>query len=510
MITQSQINNERLNKICRYSLSAFIQRAFGDVGNGEYHHAWHIDAMAEYLTACYRRDIKRLIINVPPRSLKSISTTIAFPAWALGHNPKLEIMAASYSQDLSEDHSVACRKIMRTDWYRQIFPNTILAPDQNQKSKFNTTEGGARRATSVGGTSIGKGFNIGILDDPLSPLQASSETERKSALNFIQQSWMTRLNDKKEDVSIVVMQRLDENDPAGFLLAQGGWEHLFLPAINDIKRTISVGKFKKELAAGEYLDPERMGEETLKQIKNELGSFAFAGQYMQRPSPEGGGIIKDDWWKKWEGKEPPPTHDIIQVYDTAFTEKTTNDYCARTTWGIFEADNGEMNIILLERMNKRMEFPELLAEAKQAYLDYTKKKTGEPPLVLIEEKASGLPLIQELRRAGVRVKGIKRNANSGDKVSRAHNITHIFENGRVWVPCTSVIVDDKKHFSPRPFAEEVISQCSIFPNGAHDDLVDTVVDAVAYLRKWRGIETDYDKDDETEIPKDTGKKKRYY
>ncbi len=510
MATQSQINAERLKQLCRGSLSAFIQRSFGEVGNGEYHHNWHIDAMSEYLTACYKRDIKRLVINVPPRSLKSISTTIAFPAWALGHNPKLEIMAASYSQDLSEDHSVACRKIMKSEWYRDIFPNTILAPDQNQKSKFNTTAGGARRATSIGGTSVGKGGNILIIDDALSPLQASSETERKNALNFVQHSWMTRLNDKKEDVSIVVMQRLHELDPAGFLLAQGGWEHLFLPAINDAKRTISIGRFTKEWAAGGYLDEERMGEETLNQIKIDLGSSSFACQYMQRPSPEGGGIIKDEWWQLWEGKEPPPTHDIIQVYDTAFTEKTTNDYCARTTWGIFEADNGEMNIILLERMNKRMEFPELLQEAKDAYIKYTKRKTGEPPLVLIEEKASGLPLIQELRKTGVRVKGIKRNANSGDKVSRCHNITHLFENGRIWVPCNMHEVDGKKHYTPKPFAAEVISQCSIFPNGAHDDLVDTVVDAVAYLRKWREIRTDYDKEEEPEYDNSSGKKKRYY
>lgn len=834
MVT-SRVNSQRMKALCKVSLSAFIQKAFQEVGNGEYHHAWHIDAMSEYLTACYKRDIKRLIINVPPRSLKSISVTIGFPAWALGHNPKLEIMAASYSQDLSEDHSVACRKIMRSDWYREIFPDTILAPDQNQKSKFNTTAGGARRATSVGGTSIGKGgncfvagtriltehgylpieelvrggikvysynhesdticlnnieafhertsdniieiqtskgrkfrctsdhriylpqfgyteakdckendelyctdrdslhpmrqtfykgtggnsqdvegkqqerclllskmfarsscseerqevqrmlqygkerrlvllrrlqnifkkcekyslqtakvkamsilsgivlsmqqygkmlffrmfgeytfatdvarwefelsgrqrtlynsipknealnkgkgwkrlyelssiqtkndgsscgsqqkeqfsgkfnnsvyrlpyfssqknmdsiksisrisgeavpvydiqvegthnffaeeilvHNCLILDDPLSPLQASSDTERKSALNFLQQSWMTRLNDKKQDVSIIVMQRLHEEDPAGFLLAQGGWEHLFLPAVNDAKRTITIGNFTKEWAAGEYLDDERLGEHTLEQIKVDLGSAAFAGQYMQRPSPEGGGIIKDEWWQLWEGKEPPKTHDIIQVYDTAFTEKTSNDYCARTTWGIFEAENGEMNIILLERMNKRMEFPELLQAAKEGYIKYTKSKTGEPPLVLIEEKASGLPLIQELRKTGVRVKGIKRNANSGDKISRCHNITHIFENGRVWVPCNVHEVDGKKHYSPKPFAQEVISQCSLFPNGAHDDLVDTVVDAVAYLRKWREIRTDYDKEEEPEYGDSSGKKKRYY
>ena len=239
--------SEFLKRAYKANLSLFIQRAFSDVGNGTYHHNWHVDAIAEYLTACYRRDIKRLIINMPPRSMKSISVTVAFPAWLLGQNPKLEVMAASYSQDLSEDHSVLCRKLVQTDWYKTVFPKTKL--EECLKAKFTTTEGGARRATSLGGTSTGKGANFLILDDPLNPLQASSETERKNALNFIQQTWPSRLNDKKADVSIVVMQRLHENDPTGYLLAQGGYEHLCLPAINDRTRTITMGNFCKEWKA---------------------------------------------------------------------------------------------------------------------------------------------------------------------------------------------------------------------------------------------------------------------
>lgn len=511
MVNSSQINSQRMKALCKVSLSAFIQKAFQEVGNGEYHHNWHVDAIAEYLTACKERQIQKLIINMPPRSLKSIAVTVAFPAWLLGHDPKLEIMAASYSQFLSEDHSVDCRRILQADWYKELFPGTVLAKDQNQKSKFSTTAGGARRATSVTGSSTGTGANFLILDDPLNPKQAASDIEREGALKFITSTWGSRVNDRERDVSILVMQRLHENDPTGYLLSKGGWEHLCLPAINDQKRTITIGNFHKEWNEGALLDEKRLSEKILEQIKKEeMSSYEFAGQYLQRPSPEGGGIIKENWWQLWEGKEPPKTHDIIQVYDTAFTEKTSNDYSARTTWGIFEADDGEMNIILLERMNKRMEFPELLSEAKEAYSKYTKHKTGEPPLVLIEEKASGLPLIQELRKTGLRVKGIKRNAHSGDKISRCHNVTHIFENGRVWVPCNMIEVDGKKHYTPKPFAKEVIDSCSVFPNGAHDDLVDTVVDAVAYLRKWREIRTDYDKEDEPEYDNSSGKKKRYY
>jgi hypothetical protein len=241
-----------LKEVYKTSLSAFIQRSFADVGNGEYHHNWHIDAIAEYLTACKNREIKRLIINMPPRSMKSIAVTIAFPAWLLGNNPKLEIMAASYSQDLSEDHSVFCRKIVQSDWYKHVFPNVVLS--ESLKAKFTTTEGGARRATSITGTSTGKGANFLILDDPLNPGQAVSEAERKTAIRFMQHTWPSRLNDKKNDVSIVVMQRLHEEDPSGFLLSQGEWEHLCLPAINDKRKTISIGKFSKVWEAGEYLD----------------------------------------------------------------------------------------------------------------------------------------------------------------------------------------------------------------------------------------------------------------
>lgn len=508
MATQSQINNERIKALCKHSLSAFIQRSFQDVGNGDYHHNWHVDAIAEYLTACKNREIKRLIINMPPRSLKSIAVTVAFPAWLLGNNPKLEIMAASYSQDLSEDHSVFCRKLIQSEWYRGIFPNTVLS--EALKAKFTTTQGGARRATSVTGTSTGKGANFLILDDPLNPAQAVSEAERKTALNFIQHTWPSRLNDKKEDVSIVVMQRLHQEDPSGFLLAQGDWEHLCLPAVNDAKKTISIGNFHKEWEAGEYLDPIRFDEEVLAREKLRMGSFAYAGQYLQLPVPDGGGIIKEEWWQKWTGESMPSSFDVIQVYDTAFTKETSNDYCARTTWGIFTADNGEDNIILMDRMNKRLEFPELLEEAKQAYRTFTKKRTGEPPLVLIEEKASGIPLIQEMRKVGLRVRGIKRNAKSGDKTSRAHNITHIFESGRVWLPCNVHIVDGQKVYTPKPWAQEVVDQCSMFPNGTHDDMVDTVVDAVAFLRRWRGVSTDYDKEDEPNINYDAGKQKRFY
>lgn len=498
-------------EIYRASLVEFTRRSFNVLEPSTlYTHNWSTDVICEALTACYKRQTKRLIINIPPRSLKSTCVTVAFPAWLLGKDPTLKIMAASYAQALSFKHSQDTRHLMQSEFYHHVFPETRLAKDQNAVHKFMTDDRGQRVAVSVGSAVTGDGGNFLILDDPLNPDQAMSDKERNSANDWHRQTWVSRLNNSVDDVMILVMQRLHEEDVTGMLLAQGGWEHICLPAVNDTRRTFSIGRGRtKTWELGELLDPVRLSQEVLDQKKVGMNTYAFAGQFLQRPVPEGGGIIKHHHWQYWEGKEPPKTTDIIQVYDTAYTEKTQNDYCARTTWGIFTSDDGEDNIILLEMMNERLEFPDLRSRAKESYKRFT-KKNGDVPLVLIEEKSAGMPLIQEMRLAGMRVKGIKRNAHSGDKVSRAHNVTHIFESGRVWVPCNGVEVDGKMVYSPRPFAQEVIDNCAAFPFGTHDDLVDTVVDAIAFLRRRHEIYAEDDKEDSIDYSPPSLKKKRFY
>lgn len=500
-------------EIYRNSLVEFVRRSFCIISpNAEYSHNWHIDFICRKLEAAFRGEIKRLIINVPPRSLKSIMCTVAAPAWFLGKRPALQIIAASYSQRLSFKHSQDTRHLMQSKFYHAAFPETILAKDQNEKAKFLTVQRGQRMAVSVGSTTTGEGGDIIIVDDILNPGQAASDVERENANDWFRQTLSSRLNDPNTGVIIVVMQRLHEDDLSGMLLAQGGWEHICLPAVNDNKREFSLGGGKTKLwEVGELLHPARLSEEVLEQKRKEMGSFAYAGQFLQRPVPEGGGIIKEHHWQHWTGKESPKTTDIIQVYDTAYTEKTQNDYCARTTWGIFQSEDGEDNILLMEAMNERLEFPELRSKAKESYKRFT-KKSGDVPLVLIEEKASGLPLIQEMRLTGMRVKGIKRNRHSysNDKISRAHNITHIFESGRVWVPCNGIEVDGKIVYSPKPWCQVVIDQCAAFPFGTHDDLVDTVVDAVAWMRRRHEINADDDRDDDNQSVSLSSKKKRFY
>jgi predicted phage terminase large subunit-like protein len=451
-----------------------------------YEHNWHIDAMSEYITACVNKDITRLIINIPPRSLKSITCSIALPAWVLGRDPREQIIVSSYARSLSNKLSQDTRNVMQSKWYQEIFPNTIIAKDQNEKSKFMTTLRGHRMAVSVGSAVTGEGGNILIIDDPTNPMQALSDAERTRANEWFSGTFYPRLNDKrpKGGVIILIMQRLHQNDLTGYLIEQEGFEHLCLPAVNDKKKTISIGKFEKEWQVDELLNPTLLSNDALTELKRQLGVYNFAGQYLQKPSPPGGGIFKKEWWKLWSGDKPPKCHFLIQVYDTAFGEKETNDYTARTSWGIFTDDNDVDNIILLERFKQRVPYHELLAEAKKSFHEF------KPNLVLIEAKASGQSLIQDFKRLKLPVRDLQRGKhNGGDKIARAHNVSAVLQREIVWVPTVKIGYDDNDEpiLRPKRWAQEVIDECAMFPNVTHDDIVDTVIDAMQFLHNFRNI-----------------------
>lgn len=458
---------------CREKLNLFTAQTFFTVDPGaKYKHNWHIDCMSEHLEAVTRREIKRLIINVPPGYLKSICVNVAWPAWLLGHNPSERIMSASYSQSLSYDMSAACRLVIQSDWYKRLFPHVILAGDQNAKEKYYTTARGMRFAVSVGGTATGSGGNILILDDPLNPKQALSETERENANTWFDQTYATRLRDMENGAIVLIMQRLHARDLTGHLLAKGGWQHLCLPAIAEERQTITYGPLKKVREIGEALHPERQDIEAIKAKEIELGPYAFAAQYQQRPAPLGGGILKRSWFKSWtkkdaKGKIDLPECDlVIQVYDTAFKEGQENDYTARLTFGIFSREDDKGNqiacLILLEIFNERMDFPKLREEAQRSYKEYN------PDYVIIEDKASGQSLIQELRKMQVPVIPFKME---GDKVYRAHASTPTLAQGCVYIP------------EGLPKAEAFISQCELFPNAEHDDMTDCLTAGVNWLRR---------------------------
>jgi predicted phage terminase large subunit-like protein len=348
-----EISDQEICSVLRENLTAFTEKVFTHVDPGaEYLPNWHINLIAEYLKACQNGDIKRLIINIPPRHLKSISVAVAFPAWLLGQNPTEQIMCASYSQELSFKHSMDCRLVVESDWYQLLFPNTKIVSDQNTQRKFVTTQRGFRIATSVGGTATGEGGNFLIVDDPISSQQADSTVMRENANIWFDRTYSSRLNDKKKGCIIVIMQRFHEEDLTGHLLKKGGWEHLCIPLIAEEDSLVEKGGVRKFRKTGEILHPERMDEAAIAQVKAETGAYAFAGQYQQRPSPEGGGMFRKEWIQYYDKIH----HDQFVKYmfvDPAYTKTADSDYTAIWIIGAGEDNNLYVIDIVRDKLNPR-------------------------------------------------------------------------------------------------------------------------------------------------------------
>jgi len=438
--------------------SAFVRQVFHTVCPGTpYLHNWHIDLMAEYLEACRRREIKRLLINLPPRMLKSIAVTIAWPAWLIGNEPSERVIAASYAESLSLKHSVDCRLVMQSDWYRKLFPRVELAYDQNEKRKFMTTSRGYRLSTSVGGSVIGEGGNVLIFDDPLNPLQASSKLERERANDWYDQSFSTRLDDKKTGIIVGVMQRLDENDLTGHLLEKGGFTHLKIPAIAPTRTIIDFGKVKLVREAGEPMHAEREPLEVLERQKIEMGSMAFAGQYQQEPAPAEGGLFKLAWLGKRYEKRAETYTRIVQSWDTAVKPDQIHDPSCCITFG--EKPNG---CDILDVRVVRKEYPDLKRLVISHAADF------KADAILIEDKASGQQLLQDLgRETPLPIIGIQATT---DKVTRASACSSLIEAGRVFLPENA------------SWLQAFMTELLLFPNGAHDDQVDALSQYLNWLK----------------------------
>ena len=273
-------------RLQRQDFCAFLRGSFGLINPGTaYLHNWHIEQIAQALEACRQRDIRRLIINMPPRALKSICINVAWPAFLLGHDPATRIIAASYAQGLSVKHAQDSRLIMQSGWYGGLFPRTRPRRGENEKHKLVTTRRGFRLATSVGGTLTGEGGDFLIVDDPMNAANAYSHTARERVKHWFDYAFTSRLNDKKRGVIVVVMQRLHEDDLTGHLLKKGGWEHLCLPAIN---------------AQGEALHAAREDVPSLQRLRREMGEAAFAAQYLQQPLREEGAFLKREWFRRFD------------------------------------------------------------------------------------------------------------------------------------------------------------------------------------------------------------------
>jgi predicted phage terminase large subunit-like protein len=415
--------------------------------------------------------------------MKSISVAVALPAWAWTIQPEKRFLFASYAGSLSIRDSVKCRRLIDSQWYKTYFGDMYnLTTDQNQKQRFENDKTGQRIATSVDGALTGEGGDIIVIDDPHNVREAESSAVRQGVLDWWDQAMQTRLNDPKTGAFVIIMQRVHENDLTGHILGNeyNAWDHLCLPARYEIghptptRSTLGFGDPRTK--EGELLWPERVDEKTLETLETSLGTYASAGQLQQRPMPKGGGILKAKWWVPWEKDELPNIEYVIQSYDTAFSTKEKSSYSARTTWGVFRED-GQVNAIVIEMWYDRVTYPELRKLAQESYDDW------QPDAVLIEKKASGQSLLQDLRMAGVPVLAYNPDR---DKEARAHASSALLEDGRIYFP------SDKK------WAKNLIDICAAFPAGDNDDIVDTCTQAWLRLRKGWFIthSTDYDEDNE--------------
>ena len=449
------------NAVLRNDLSSFLQKCFQAVDAGStYSHNWHIDAIAHHLEQVERGKITRLIITMPPRSLKSISASVAFPAWLLGRNPRKRILAVSYSESLAEKFARDCQTVMNSSWYRLCFPATKIAKGRAARNDYETTLGGGRYSTSVGGAVTGRGGDIIVIDDPHKPEDATSEVKRKSVLDWFRSTLLSRLNDPKTGPIILIQQRVHEEDLAGVLLEQGGWVHLDLQAIAEQETVIELGNGRRmRRQEGDLLHSDRLPADLLDQRRDELGSYIFAAQYQQRPAPLGGGLVKWDWFKTYDlPPERLPGDRLVQSWDTASKAEEANDFSVCTTWLVRRNDAW-----LLDVFRQKLEFPELRKRL------ITHAGQWKPHLILIEDVGSGTHLIQDLKRtARYNIRGIVPKL---DKQTRLLTVSPIIEGGRIVIPTEA------------PWLADLRREISVFPKGKNDDQVDSITQFLIWLQR---------------------------
>lgn len=521
----------------RRELRAFVKGAWPIVEPGAaFVGGPHIDAVCDHLTFVSLGDIDDLVINIPPRHSKSTICAVIWPAWEWTWNPSEQWLYTTYAQDLTIRDSVKCRRLIQSPWYRERWGHVYhLSGDLNQKKRFDNNKNGYRLATSVGGSATGEGGDKIVVDDAHNMKEINSDTVREGVIEWWRNVMSTRGNNPKRLGRVIVAQRGHHKDLPGHVLSQGGWVHLNLPGYyrksmrcethamrdgrhHDLKTQppARVERFQEPLSKGELiwqdwrkkddqlLAPMRFGLEEMQKLQNELTERAFEAQIQQNPSAEGGNILKSKHWRQWEDPEMPSFDMIIQVYDTAFEESEENDFSARTTWGIFEWQerasaelpwqirfDGQPRFcaMMLERMNERLAFPDLRQEALNS------AEQWKPDRILVEKKASGHSLIQELKRAGLPVTKVK---VTDSKFARAHAASLVLERGCMW-------------YVKRIWSQEVIDQCAEFPTGENDDMVDTVTMCALWLRRrWNAEYLDEDDDNEVNLMRNSKTRKSIY
>lgn len=421
---------------------------------------WHLDLIAARLQDVLEGRCRRLIINIPPRYGKSLIASVAFPAFILGHDPHAEVICASYAQSLSEKMARDTRRLMDSPFYRSCFRMT-LASTRERLSELKTPQGGSRLATSVEGTLTGRGGNFIILDDPLKPSDAPSDTKRESVNAWFDSTVISRPNNKETDAIVLIMQRLHEDDLVGHLATQGHWEVLSLPAIAEESEEWTISNrlttHTHRRAVGEPLHRERESLERIAETRASMTPYDFAAQYQQRPAPAGGGEIRAEWFRYYNPQNPPEFIRTIQSWDTAATDSDRSDYSVCITIG----ETKDKHFHLIDCYRGRLLYPDLKRKARQL------AELHKVDIVLIEKSSSGEALAQELTQDGFhKTYPIK---PKGSKYERIVARTALMEAGKVWLP-------NQAHWVP-----DLLHEAAMFPKGRHDDQIDALAQGLEWL-----------------------------
>jgi len=493
-------------------LYEFVKQAWHIVeGNEKFVESWHIEAICRHLECVYLGIIKKLIINVPPRSSKSTIVSVMFPVWVFIQDSSKKLLNCAHSIDVSQNNVINCRNIIQSEWFQFRWGHKCaLSRYQKTKKKIETTSRGRYEAVSIGGSITGKGADIRIADDPNDAGRSDSEAILNSTNQWMSSAWATRGNNLKESSEILIQQRVNMMDVTGFML-EHDTDKKFVKLILPMRfcperraRTIVLPGSDEvwqdpRKKPGELLWPHHVGEEDLKELEDTLrasgGEYRVSGQMQQQPAPDDAGILKKSkfiWWKK----ERSPKIDLtISTWDTALVTGNLAAYSAVTTWGLFKSDDGVPAIILLGMLRIKVEFPELKELAMRLYEDYRDDGKNDivpdsnhgVDIVLIESKASGNPLIQSLRRAGINAVGFNPPPDK-DKVGRARVASAFLESGQVYVPAYP-----PNYVRLRPMAEKFVDICSVFPMDPKGfDVVDTFSQVVLYMQKCGYLSNRFD------------------
>lgn len=421
---------------------------------------WHIDLICHYLQSVADGEIKRLIVNIPPRSLKSTIISICWTAWILGRDPSKKIICASYSQQLSSKLSLDTRHLVQSSLFQRVFAGSSILRGQNCKNKFMLSKRGFRFATSVGGVTTGEGGDILILDDPHNALDVNSSKKRQKSIDWFQQSFMSRLDNRKKGIVIIVMQRLHNHDLTGFLLDSqpNEWEVLKIPMMAQDDISYEFNGLKYFFQKGEILHGNRDSNVEVEKLQKDLGTYGFSAQYLQDPISLKSGMIKEEWIKYIDiAKSNIEFEDVVQSWDMAIKSGDNNSYTVCTTWGRYSG-----NFYLMHVYRNKIEYPEM----KRKILELSRK--WRPSRILMEDKASGQALLQDLKLEGKIIPLVPIQVHK-DKFTRFASVTPLFEYGRV-------IVD-----SESSWRKEYVQELLTFPNSRNDDQVDSTSQYLNYV-----------------------------